>query len=102
MENKEFAEGLYEWAEKDGNNRVVLCITSEKTGENEEGFNLNSSITLNGKKGLMIAALVDAMEDDNDFVDVIRDAFLAYTIKHTKPAGIGVITISNGKEANDE
>lgn len=102
MELKEIANALFEWAEKDENNRTVLCLTSEKTEETEESYNLSTSLTSNGKISQATEALVDAMKTNKGLASVITKAFIAYTVEHSTPAGIGVITISNGKEDKDE
>ena len=102
MELKELCTALYEWAEKDDNNRSVLLIASEKSEETKEGYKLETSITTNGKMGQMTTALVDAMEQDKDLANLITKAFITYAAKHGTSAGIGVIAISKGKEAKDE
>ena len=102
MDIKELSTALYEWAEQDDNNRSVLLITSVKDNETEHNYRLGVSQTINGKLGQMTEALVDAMQEDKDLATLITKAFLAYTMQHSTPAGIGVITISNGKEDKDE
>lgn len=102
MEIKELSTALYEWAEKDDNKRSVLLIASEKSDETEEGYKLGTSIATNGKTGQMTTALVEAMKRDKDLANLITKAFIAYTVEHGTPAGVGVIAISNGKEAKDE
>lgn len=102
MELKELSTALYEWAEQDDNNRTVLLITSEKVDETEEGYRLGTSQTTNGKCGQMTESLVEAMKEDKNLASVITKAFLAYTMQHSSPVGIGVITINKGKEAKDE
>ena len=102
MDIKELSTALYEWAEQDDNNRSVLLITSEKVDITEEGYKLGTSQTTNGKIGQMTEALVDAMKEDKGLASVITKAFLAYTMQHSNPVGIGVITISHGKDEKDE
>lgn len=102
MELKELSTALYDWAEQNDNKRTVLLITSEKVDETEEGYRLGTSQKFNGKIGQMTEALVDAMKEDKGLAAVITKAFLAYTMQHSSPVGIGVITINNGKEAKDE
>lgn len=102
MELKELCTALYEWAEKDDNNRSVLLIASEKSDETEANYKLGTSIATNGKTGQMTTALVDAMGQDKTLANLITKAFITYAAKHGTTAGIGVIAISNGKEAKDE
>lgn len=101
QEIKQHCAALYDWAEQDDSKRTVLCITSEKSNETDDSYGLGVSQTVNGKMGQMTEALVGAMKEDKQLAEVISKAFLAYTITHTEPAAIGVITL-NGKEADNE
>lgn len=88
------------WAEE-SEKRTVLCIAAEKCNETENGYTLATSTALNGKGGLIAESIVDAMEDDEDFANLITNAFLKYTVKHSKGIGIGIVSVA-GKEGKDE
>lgn len=101
MEVKEFAEKAYDWAEQDDNNRMVLLVTAEKKNKTEKGNVLATSITSNGKLGLMVEDLVDVMKDNEAYADLIQKAFIAYTIETQHPKiGIGIAV--SRKEGEDE
>lgn len=102
MENlKENINALFDWAEQDDKNRSVICLVSEKKHVTEEGYSLSTALCNNGTVGQAVETLVDAMEDNESFANVIRQTILAYTLKHGMIAGLG-IEIKIGKEASDE
>lgn len=102
MENlKEKINALFDWAEQDDKNRSVICLVSEKKNVTEKGYGLQTALCNNGTVGQAVETLVDAMEDNESFANVIHKAFLAYNLKHGMLAGVG-IEIKTGKEASDE
>lgn len=99
MEIKDITKALYDWA-GENEERNVLCIAAERCNETEESYTLSTSTALNGKRIQMVEAVVDVMEDNADFADLIKSAFVKYTVKHSKGFGIGVVVA--GKEGKDE
>lgn len=100
MELKEITNALYDWAEK-SEKRNVLCIATEVTDETEEGYNSATSTAINGKKIYIVDALVDMMQEDKKLADLIKSAFVKYTVDNTDPI-VGVVSIKTGKEADNE
>ncbi len=101
MELKEITTALYDWADKD-NKRSVLCIATERVNETEEGYTLSTSTAINGKKGMIVDALIDIMQDDKGLAEIIKDAALKYIIEHSSPLAVGVVSVKAGKEDDDE
>lgn len=93
MELKEITTALYDWADKD-NKRSVLCIATERVNETEEGYTLSTSTAINGKKGMIVDALIDIMQDDKGLAE--------YIIEHSSPLAAGVVSVKAGKEDDDE
>lgn len=100
-ELKQHVEALYEWAEQEDSKRSVLCILSERDNETEEGYRLGTTQSINGKMGQIIEALTDAMSEDERVADIVTRAFVAYTVKHSRPAAIVEVNVK-GKEADNE
>ncbi len=100
MEIKDITKALYDWADE-SEKRTVLCIAAEKCNETEDSYTLPTSTALNGNGGQIVGSVVDAMEDDEDFANIIKRAFIEYTMKHGKGVGIGIVSVA-GKEGKDE
>lgn len=100
MEIKELTQALLGWAE-DSEKRNVLVIATEKCNETEDGYTLATSSAINGKSGHLADSIVAVMEDNKNFANIVKSAFIKYTMKHSEGVGIGIVSVA-GKEGEDE
>lgn len=101
MELKEITTALYEWADQ-SEKRNVLCIATEKRNETEEGYSLSTSTAINGKKDIVVDALVNVMQKDKKLADIIGIAFLEYSLKNANPIVSVGVSVKAGEEDDDE